>query len=127
MNVTIANLSDQRVLLRFASGATLALAAHEEAGGIDNVEVKGNRRISHLEGLGLVKVIVPEAKASKMSGRKPSTKKRASPRSRSRAKGAPSRTAAPSSRTSPTTTAGASSTKSTQVASKPAKPTVEPT
>lgn len=79
MKVTIENRSDQQVLLRFTSGATRALAPHEIAKGVENVEVKGNRRIAHLVERGLITVAIPVEKPSKRPARKRPTRKAASP------------------------------------------------
>jgi hypothetical protein len=70
MKVKIENRSDQRVLLRFMSGATRTLAPHETVKDIENVEVKGNARLGHLQDLGLIAVVAPETKAAKPPAKK---------------------------------------------------------
>jgi hypothetical protein len=73
MKLKIENRSDQRVLLRFMSGDTRTLAPHETVKDVENVEVKGNRRLGHLQDLGLIAVTAPEPKAAKA----PASKRRA--------------------------------------------------
>ncbi|NNG15168.1 MAG: hypothetical protein HKM89_01720 [Gemmatimonadales bacterium] len=57
MSLTIKNESEGRVLLRFNSGLTRHLAPGEVVEGVEEVEVKGNRRIKSLEDKHLVALL----------------------------------------------------------------------